>query len=362
MQAADQSDQSELPKLEQREPWRLLVVEDDPAAAKTVVRTFRDDYVARVAKDAEEGLAIAREFTPNVVICDLRLPQMSGLDLLATLQEEQPLSVRILITAYSDYQRVVDALNDGRVHHYFEKPFHPLNIRKAVESLLRSQQLEAERVALIMRLQMYVRQLQEKESELEGLVAKRTAELEEANRGLQSANNLLRELAVQDELTGLFNRRYLFDELEQEAARSARYRRPLTVVFFDVDDFKSINDSYGHAAGDAVLKGIADILKAPGGLRIADIAARYGGEEFCVLLPETEIAGAKTTAERLLAAVSSRDWSGFLPPERRVTISAGVAACPEHGVTADTLLKAADGALYTAKRSGKNRVVIAPIA
>jgi diguanylate cyclase (GGDEF)-like protein len=155
-----------------------------------------------------------------------------------------------------------------------------------------------------------------------------------------------------DPLTGVLNRRHFEYLSEKELMRSKRYGYPLSVVFFDLDDFKKVNDSHGHAVGDLVLKGMAEVLKKS--LRSEDAAARFGGEEFVMLLPQTDLPGAQTIAERILLSVRDSE----LAPGIRVTFSGGVASFPRHGDTIQELLEFADKGLYEAKIQGKNRIVV----
>jgi diguanylate cyclase (GGDEF)-like protein len=165
-------------------------------------------------------------------------------------------------------------------------------------------------------------------------------------------HGVVKRQAVTDELTGLANRRSFREQLETELSRAERFGNPVSLVVADLDDFKLVNDHFGHQAGDDVLRAFADILR--GRIRSVDLAARLGGEEFSILLPETGLDGAEALAESLRIAVAELavpvDSS-----EVRVTASFGVAAFPQTH-SADELMTAADLALYRAKRRGKNRV------
>jgi len=175
-----------------------------------------------------------------------------------------------------------------------------------------------------------------------------------ANLRLRDA---LREMALRDSLTGLYNRRYLEDGLEREMRRADRNGKPVSVIMIDVDHFKRFNDLYGHDAGDRVLTTIAGAVSA--NIRPSDIACRYGGEELAVVLGEAGLECAQQRAELIRDAVRATSLSHLgqaLPP---VTASFGVASYPAHGSSAAELLKAADRALYRAKQEGRNRVCVA---
>lgn len=171
-----------------------------------------------------------------------------------------------------------------------------------------------------------------------------------------SYGELQRELAITDPMTGLHNFRYLCDSLEKEVAKSSRYDHPLTVAIIDLDDFKAINDTFGHHAGDESLKAVSAVISSR--IRSVDIAARYGGEEFAVVLPETAGAPAMKVLESLRAAIAGIRLSGY--PDIRVTASIGLASVTGEGDDVTSLLKRADEALYVAKESGKNRCVALP--
>jgi diguanylate cyclase (GGDEF)-like protein len=231
---------------------------------------------------------------------------------------------------------MVVALHEGH------QPFGPLPPRLAV---LRTQEFLFLVALLALGIGSMLHQLRAKNAELEAGVAARTAELE-------AANARLRTLAAVDELSGLANRRSFDAALASEAARTLRYGRPLSLIVADLDHFKRINDTHGHAAGDEVIRRIARVLAD--NARAADLVARYGGEEFAVLLPETGAREAFQLAERMRVAVAGLS----VPPVPwPINASFGVATLQADGTPA-ALLSAADAALYEAKAAGRNQTVL----
>jgi len=191
---------------------------------------------------------------------------------------------------------------------------------------------------------------------------------------LQQREQKLHEQAISDPLTGLYNRRYLSEFLPRELARSRRSAAPLAVMLIDLDHFKRVNDSFGHEAGDIVLKAIAALLK--GKVRGSDIACRYGGEEFALILPDTGLDAALRRAEDIRLAIArlalghagtplGKITTSFLghagTPLGKITTSLGIALFPDHGEDTDALLRTADVALYAAKGAGRDRVVVGSV-
>lgn len=164
----------------------------------------------------------------------------------------------------------------------------------------------------------------------------------------------LLEMNMRDGLTGIYNRRYLENRLHEEYERSLRSKKPLSVIMFDIDFFKKINDTYGHQCGDFILRSVSEDVAAL--MRKSDIVARYGGEEFCCLLFESPLAGAFRVAEHFRKAVEGKAYT-FSHESIKVTISAGVAELNMKSKSANELVAKADTALYEAKRTGRNKVV-----
>jgi two-component system cell cycle response regulator len=167
----------------------------------------------------------------------------------------------------------------------------------------------------------------------------------------------IEEMSYTDGLTGLANQRYFHKRLREEIDRAKRYRRSLALIIFDLDDLKSINDTYGHLAGDAVLRRLGQILR--GSIRAIDVIARYGGDEFCVIMPEADRATCERFMQRLQEKISSSQFAvKEIEGDAHRTISQGGAVYPEHGDSYARLLEAADAALLRAKETGRNKYLL----
>ncbi len=314
------SDLAEKLDTDSDEPLRVLLVDDDAFVRRIVaVHLERAGYEVIEAKDGTEALDRFEREQVQVVITDVGMPRLGGLGLLAALRERELAPEVILLTGShaSDTQAAVEALRLG-AHDYLTKDI------AAGEALA----LAVERASEKWRLR-------------------------------QENSRLLRELqrlSLTDALTGLGNRRAFDQALRQEVARAQRQYTELSLVLFDIDHFKRVNDTLGHPAGDEVLAEFARRLRSVA--RVSDRAFRHGGEEFAVLLGDTDSDGASGLAARVLMAVAG---SSFVAAQRpvRLTCSAGVTELAASDVSPEALLRRADRALYEAKSSGRNRVIVA---
>jgi diguanylate cyclase (GGDEF)-like protein len=168
----------------------------------------------------------------------------------------------------------------------------------------------------------------------------------------------LERLAITDYLTGIYNVRYFYNRLEEEFSRSERHRIPLCCMMFDIDNFKNINDTYGHRVGDIILRELAQLVREH--TRKSDVFARYGGEEFIMLLPQTSLTGSLSEAERLSKIVKNYQFYALKNGER-ITVSVGIACSSDTRIkNPDNLITFADDALFTAKKKGRDQIAIYP--
>src|ERR1700719_1520433 len=240
-------------------------------------------------------------------------------------------------TALTATEIKVEGLDAG-ADDYITKPINFAELEARVNSLLRIKKLQSDLAALNVQL------------------GATNEELAANKRELSDLNDKLRRISLTDGLTDIDNRRSLEERLREMWQHSMRLHEPIALIMCDIDKFKSVNDNYGHQAGDSVLKDVAQLLK--GAAREIDRVGRYGGEEFLLILSGTVLDAAVPSADRLREIVAGHKFS--LPDGKTIsrTISCGVAAWPHPGVTdQEELLRAADDALYVAKETGRNRVV-----
>lgn len=290
------------------EPYRVLVVEDDPSQASHTVEVLEGaGFVTRHRPGTAGILDVLVEFRPELVLMDLDLVDCTGIELAEVIRQHEPfVGVPIVyLSAERDVKRQLRAMQRGG-DAFLAKPFDPEHLVGWARAWLRRSRALASRLAL-------------------------------------------------DGLTGVLNHSSLETRLEAEVARARRQRSPLSVVMVDIDLFKGVNDRFGHATGDGVLRVMAQLLR--GRLRKSDSVARYGGEEFVLLLPDTDPERAREVVDELRVRFSD---VAFQHPsgEFRVTFSAGVAGYPRHSTTT-ALREAADQALYRAKDSGRDQVRLA---
>jgi len=303
---------------------RILVVDDNRMNLRAIRESLEEQgYQVSEAGDGQEAIARVRDAAPDLILLDLVMPKLNGIEVCRILkaQDRFRLIPVILLTARDRIESKVEGLEFG-ADDYLIKPIDPLELAARVKSMLRLKSLQDELVR--------------------------------ANRKLKDMNERLQELSVTDALTALHNRLYFRRRIGHEFERADRYRSHLSCAMADIDHFKQVNDTYGHAAGDAVLTDLGVIFKEA--LRRIDLAARYGGEEFVFLLPETDEDEALLVGERIREAVERHrfEHEGELI---ELTISVGIATFPHKAIESEErLIDCADQALYRAKRNGRNRV------
>ena len=291
------------------EPTRILVVEDNPVTSEVLQRRLTErGYQIELAGDGEAALEAVRAGSFDLVLLDIMLPEMDGLQVLAEVRRDHQASDLpvVVLTVKEASEDVVEALRLG-ANDYVTKTVDFTIILARIETQLSLRRITAK----------------------------------------------VRELAVRDPLTSLFNRRGFYELAEKEESRARRYKTPLHALVIDIDHFKAVNDIHGHEIGDRVLVQVAWRLR--GELRASDIIGRWGGEEFVVLLPGIAAEGALRTAERLRAVVEAAPVEAG-GKSVTCTVSVGVASYDNSCANLSDLLGHGDRALYAAKEAGRNRV------
>jgi diguanylate cyclase (GGDEF)-like protein len=290
---------------------RMLIVDDQPTNIQVLYRLFTEDFQIFMATSGEQALAMAMTEQPDIILLDVVMPGLDGLEVCRRLQRNSETSeiAVLFVTAQQSPEEETEALAAGGVD-FITKPINPAVVRARVRTHLT----------------------------------------------LKRQTDLFRQMAFVDGLTQSFNRRYFDDRLDGEFKRCARNKHPLGLIMCDVDFFKRYNDSMGHQAGDECLQRVSQAMKRAL-LRPGDVFARYGGEEFACILPDTTLEGAFQVAQRIAseveAAAIAHPTSGV---SSIVTLSLGVAVkMPDSQVAMVDLIALADAKLYEAKGAGRAR-------
>ncbi len=468
---------------------KIIVVDDEPIITETLGMSLQEeDWQIFSANHGEEAIKLAKKVSPDVAIIDLKLPDISGLEIARAIKDMDADVCVIIITAHAKMETAISALVEG-AYDYITKPFDITHVKSVVQKGLQKRALALKNKELIEKLKREKRRVEAILEiskmfnvivSLEDLVdfsVVKVSQMLEAQRGslmlldkdskelficgaygleekiiketklkigesiagrvvetgeplcvmdIENDLRLLRKnqsfyetksfisipikqekeiigvfnfsnkepffseedvafvsivahqtaiaiekirlydkvtkLAVTDELTGLFNRRYFMKQLKEEIKRNQRYHHSLSLIMFDVDDFKKFNDNYSHLVGDAVLKKIARILAE--NVRNVDIVSRYGGEEFIIVLPETDIKEATRVAEKIRKSAEEslfgrkflgKNQGGGAKSIKKLTVSGGVATYQLREGT-EMFIKRVDSALYQAKKTGKNKI------
>ncbi len=306
------------------EPIKILIVDDSAVYRKLVERTLaRGDRELVFASSGEQALELFAEHRPSMVITDWNMPDLSGIDLCQRIRTEfqdaldATYTYLIILTSNAEKENVVQGLAAG-ADDYLTKPFHPDELVARVD------------------------------------VGRRFVSM---HQQIEAKNRLLEELALTDSLTGLANRRAIEDWATRQLSGAARHGFAFWVVLADLDNFKAVNDTHGHSAGDMVLRQFAGIMRR--NTRRSNISGRVGGEEFMMVVTHAERDDVATAVERVRKQCEETE---FLSGTAKIRVTASFGIAGFHGRNApafEQLVRQADAALYAAKREGRNRVAVA---
>ena len=310
-----------------------FLVADDEIAIRSLVGELLEDegHTVTLAENGEDALEKFNVDWHEIVFSDIRMPKMTGIELLSEVKKLNENTQFIIMTSHASIDNSIAALKKGAFD-YIIKPFEDLDIvidtaNRAIANLS------------AIREQQY----------LLNTLSRQNEELGDLNKKFQ-------ELAIRDGLTGLFNHRHAQYRLTEEFERARRFKRNLSVLFMDVDHFKTFNDTHGHQAGDVVLQTIGEILGET--TRDSDVVARWGGEEFIIIAAETNEEQACRLAEKIRMAIAEYNFPHAAEqPLGMVTLSIGVATIAESTSEVNFLVRLADNAVYCAKNNGRNRTI-----
>ncbi len=309
----------------------ILIVDDEHMVRFSLEETLKAaGYPCRSCASGYEALRKVEEELFHILIVDLKLEDMEGTEVIRKVREYFPEMMATVITGVPSIENAVTALKSGAID-YVIKPLEPED--------------------LIGRIKMGW------EKHRNGVLVKQLLHnLQVTNLELEKANQKLNALSVTDNLTSLYNHRYIMDVLSIEYQKAKRFQHKLSLIMLDMDHFRTINDKYGHQVGDALLIEFGAFLKEQ--TRSIDTVGRYGGEEFCIVLPETESADAVRVGEKLRREIAGKLFTPVEGLSVNVTASMGVASADDEGVgSMEAMLNHVNKALYEAKLGGRNRVV-----
>ncbi len=291
---------------------KILIVEDSMLQRQILIRWLtKHNYIPISANNAKEAREIIPKEDIEIVLLDWELPDGTGIDLINDILSSSPTGWLpiIMVTSHTEPEKMKEAIEAGATD-FIRKPAEEIELLARIYSALR----------------------------------------------IKTLQDLLRDTAIKDALTGLYNRRYMDERIDQEFQRCKRYNHPMSVAMIDIDYFKKVNDTYGHDVGDQVLKTLASELKTK--LRKSDILSRYGGEEFVVVLPETGLVESKNALEKVREYISTLAIQDDTGKTFQISFSGGVAGGDLSSITSPfDLLKIADKNLYDAKHQGRNRII-----
>ncbi|MFC1568650.1 diguanylate cyclase [bacterium] len=312
-----------LSTLVQKDGGVILIV-SDLSNSRLLLKTHltSSGHQAILWRSGQDILQLTDEHEIDIIVLEMPLKHQDGYQVCRLLKNNPRTQlIPIILLTESFHEEIATKGYSAGADDFLNKPINRLELLARIRSLIRIKRL--------------YNVLEQKISELE------------------QTQNRLKEMAIRDELSGVFNYRFFHQQLYYEVSRSIRFEYPVSLIIFDIDNFKKYNDTYGHPQGDKIIKRFAQLLKD--NIRKVDILSRYGGDEFALLLPGTDRKFAVSVAEKLRSIIEHAYFPSKKTAQKGITFSAGVACFPRDAKDAEELLQLSDIALYVAKEKGKNQ-------
>jgi len=294
---------------------RILIVDGDEYVRRMLARSLEEKYLVYTSPSFKEALGIFREIPFNVIITEIDTPEVRGIEVVRKFKEIRTDTTIIVVTSYDSIPLAIEAMKEG-AYDYVTKPFNMEELELVILHALERQRL-----------------------------------IEEVRE-----RKLPSELAILDNVTGVYNRKYFEELLRQEVARATRYPQKFSLLLIEVDDFDKFKENYGEKETEVLLRSIAKIILTK--TRITDFPARYKDAIFSLITPHTDKKGASTVATRLLDLIAKEDFVLENGSIVKVTVSIGVSTFDDDATSAEQLIEKTEEALYQAKRLGKNRICL----
>lgn len=299
----------------------ILVAEDEKSIRDIIQEALSNEgYDCSIAEDGEKALKVLAERNADVLITDIMMPNLDGLELTRIVKEKYDSDVIIMTGFVKDYS--YENIIEIGASDFIQKPVSMNELLIRVKRVLRERALLAERIR--------------------------------AEEALRESEKRYQKLSITDGLTKLYNVRHFYAQLNLEIERTNRYNHPLTLLMLDIDDFKQYNDSFGHLEGDKVLIRLSEFIRES--VRRTDTAYRYGGEEFTIILPETKGEQGLVVAERIRTCLKNEAFSPIPGKKIHLNVSTGIAQFILHEPLED-FIRRADKSMYKAKELGKDRII-----
>lgn len=308
----------------------VMIIDDNPENLKylaSIVKKSGYEYV--MSLNGKQAFEFLKSEKPDIILLDIMMPEMDGYEICQKLKSDENTKdiPVIFVTAKTEIDEIVKGFEVGGVD-YVTKPFNSIILESRIRTHI---------------------ELKRSKDKLKKYIAK----LEETNTILEEEKERSDYLANRDYLTGIFNRRYMVERMKEEHARFLRYKEIFAIGIFDIDNFKNINDTYGHECGDFILVSLTKSISES--IRKIDCFARWGGEEFIVMLPKTDLTGATVLFEKIREKVENTTYI-YNDFNLNITFTCGIAEISNEE-TIDNCIVRADKALYKGKISGKNQIV-----